>query len=247
MAYTQCTQLVPYSKEMISLAHQGRSFQTREVLQAIVSGEQQRLREEQMVWRLGGAIVGACLGLGDGFQAADVFLGMGFSGLAGLGHDVMSQEDRRFLQNCQSLWLVGDNSPMSLMQRLGSPLARVLLYIDGWQSPRILSHHRGSRGDVLIPLGIAGQLAKGFRQSKSMEVMQRHVSSENIKILQSQLYPDANSPLHLEGTQRISSAEAMAIDPNARAFLQDCEPILIQIEGEQGVAYKVPIPVHSDF
>lgn len=158
--YATSEQLVPYGKEMISWAHQGRSFQTQEVLQAIVNGEQQRLREEQMLWRLGGAIVGACLGLGDGFQAADVFLGMGMSALASQGHEALSHQDRKFLESCQSLWLLGDNSPTALMRRLGSPLARFLVYSEGWGSPIMFAHHRGLRGDVLVPLGWAGELAQ---------------------------------------------------------------------------------------
>ena len=244
---TSCTQLVPYSAEMISAAHEARSFQTREVLQAIVTGEQQRLREEQMVWRLGGAFIGACLGLGDGFQAADVFLGMGFSSLAGMGHDVMSQNDKRFLESCQSLWLLGDNSPTELMRRIGSPLARILFYCEGWQAPIVLSHHRGLRGDVLVPLQSAGEVAQGFLQPKSMEVMKRHFDSKDIQILRNQLYPDAGRSIHLQGIQRISSAEAHAVDPNANAFLPACEPVLIQINAQQGVAYQVPIPIHSDY
>ena len=54
---------VPFAKEMLQLAKSGYSFQTREILQRIVTAEQQRLREEQMVWRVGGArlaVIGGC-------------------------------------------------------------------------------------------------------------------------------------------------------------------------------------------
>ena len=78
---------VPFAKEMLQLAKSGYSFQTREVLQRIVTAEQQRLREEQMFWKVSGAILGACLGVGDGFQVADVFLSMGLSGLGSLSHE----------------------------------------------------------------------------------------------------------------------------------------------------------------
>jgi hypothetical protein len=65
---------VPYATEMIRFAQEARSFQMRELLQCIVTCEQQRIKEEQMLWRLGGALLGACFGLSDGFQASDVLL-----------------------------------------------------------------------------------------------------------------------------------------------------------------------------
>jgi hypothetical protein len=92
---------------MVLVAQQARSFQTRELLMHIVSGKQPRIRKEQMLWREDGVILSACLGLGDGLWATDVFLGMGLSSLGGLTHEVMSDEDRHFLERCQSLWTVG--------------------------------------------------------------------------------------------------------------------------------------------
>ena len=80
-----------------------------------------------------------------------------------------------------------------------------------------------------------------------MEVMKRHFDSKDIQILRNQLYPDAGRSIHLQGIQRISSAEAHAVDPNANVFLPACEPVLIQINAQQGVAYQVPIPIHSDY
>jgi adenylate kinase len=40
---------VPYADTMLQVARQGYSFQTREVLQRVVMGEQARIREEQML------------------------------------------------------------------------------------------------------------------------------------------------------------------------------------------------------
>ena len=40
---------VPYLREMLDIARNGYSFQTRTVLQRIVMGEQQRIKEEQML------------------------------------------------------------------------------------------------------------------------------------------------------------------------------------------------------
>jgi hypothetical protein len=238
---------VPYAEEMICAAQQGRSFQTRELLQRIVSGEQQRIREEQMLWRLGGALLGACLGLGDGFQAADIFLGMGMAGLAGLSHEVMSHEQRQFLESCHSLWTIGSNSPVELMARLGPARSRILLYGAGWDSPVILSHHQGARGDVLVPLGLAGHQARGFHASQSFEVMQRHFSSDELELLQQQFYPDAGAASQLRRLQPISASQARQLDPHSEVFLLNTEPVLLENADGQAVGYRVPIPVHSDF
>jgi hypothetical protein len=79
---------------MLQVARTSDSFQTREVLQRIVLAEQQRIKEEQMLWRVGGTILGMCFGLTDGFQLTDLFMGMAGSAIAGTAHEVMSHEDR---------------------------------------------------------------------------------------------------------------------------------------------------------
>ena len=238
---------VPWANELVLVAQQARSFQTRELLQHIVSGEQQRIREEQMLWRVGGAILGACLGLGDGFQAADVFLGMGLSSLGGLTHEVMSDEDRRFLERCQSLWTVGCNSPLELLHRLGPARARILLYSPEWSQPILCAHHQGHRGDTLVLLDSAGQLAAGFQQPQSLEVMQRHLNHEQLEALKHQLYPNAGVTIPLDAIQPISSQQALALDPCAQAFLPATQPVQIAVQGQPLVGYRVAIPAHSDF
>ena len=105
---------MPYAAEAIQLARTARSFQTRELLSRIVTAEQQRIKQEQMLWRVAGAFMGACFGLSDGFDPGDIFLGMGLTGLAGMGHEVMSHEQRQFLEQCRSLWTIGANSPTDL-------------------------------------------------------------------------------------------------------------------------------------
>jgi hypothetical protein len=238
---------VPYVQEALMLAHQGHSFQSREILQRIVTGEQQRLRQEQALWRLGGALVGGLLGMRDGFQVTDLFMCTSFSTLAGLGHDVCSDEDRRFLQNCQSLWLVGNQSPLELAQRLGPARSRLLLYASGWTAPVIYSHHQGPRGDHLVPLGWAGDLAVGLRLSGSREVLQRYVSDSDLKTLEQQLYPNADGAIRLRSLQRIRQEEAQTIDRHAASFLPSTEPVLLESDSGAAIAYQVPIPVHSDF
>jgi hypothetical protein len=247
MNSTSTQSLQAIVEPMIEVARQSHAFQTQILLQAIVTGEQQRIREEQMLWRLGGAILGACLGIGDGFQAQDVFAGLAFSSLAGLSHEVVSQQDRQFLEQCQSLWLVGSLSPLELAQRLGPARSRVLAFDTSWEAPIVFNLHQGYRGEHLIPLGVAGDLAPGFRQSQSMEVMRRHVSAENLSILQGQLYPCGDHTIPLKRMTKIQKEQALATDPHANLFLNKCEPILVESEDSQCIMYQVPIPVHSNF
>jgi hypothetical protein len=238
---------VPFAQETLQVARSGYSFQTREVLQRIITAEQQRLREEQMFWKVGGAILGACLGLGNGFQVTDVFLTMGLSGLGSLSYEVMSHEDRRFLESCHALWTVGSNSPFDLLQRLGPARARIVLFGANWQQPAVFSHHQGHRGDTLVALGIAGQLAAGFQLPQSHEVMQRHFSNADMDVLKLQLYPNASVAIPVASIQAINNQQAMALDPFALDLLPATQPVRIDIEGDYMVGYRVAIPAHSDF
>lgn len=238
---------VPYASEMIALARHGQAFRTRELLQRIVTGEQQRIRHEQMAWRLCGAVVGACLGLGDGFQANDVFLGMGMSALAGLSHECLSDDDRRFLENCQSLWAIGPHSPVELMARLGPARSRVLLYAEGWGSPLIFDHHQGARGDYLVPLETAQAVACGFQEPASLAVLQQHYSPGELSELQRQLYPNAAAAIAIQQIAPVTRADALQRDPHAAALLNGTEPVLISAQHQTLFGYRVPIPVHSDF
>ncbi len=240
-------EFVPNATELIQLAKEGYSFQTRHVLQTIVSGEQQRLREEQTMWRLGGAVLGACLGLSDGFQLTDAFVGLAFSGIASLSHEAMSHEDRIFLEQCQSLWLIGNNSPVELAQRLGSAKSRILMYEKDWSSPMIFNHHQGIRGDFLVPLGLAGDLAKGFSSLKSREVLERHINFSDIEILQNQFYPSTNETFGIKEIIEITNEEAKRFSPYANSFLRETEPVIISNRNNSAIAYRVPVPTHSDF
>lgn len=241
------TRAVPYAAELIAVARQGRSFRTRELLQRIVTGEQQRIREEQMLWRMGGALVGALLGMGDGFQPADVFLGMGMSSLAGLGHEVMSQEDRRFLESCHALWTIGQNSPVELMQRLGPARSRVLLFFPQWQNPLLFDHHQGARGDYLVPLEMVESVAHGFRDPQSRAVLLRHFSQEEMTELQQQLYPNGAAAIPIQQLTPITAAVARERDLHAEAFLPATQSVQILAQGAPAVGYRVPIPAHSDY
>lgn len=233
---------------MLHVAHHAYSFQTREVLQRIVMGEQQRIKEEQMLWRVGGTILGLCLGIGhNGFQLTDLFIGMSGGAIGSLAHETMSHEDRQFLERCQSLWLVGPNSPVELAQRLGPARSRILLHDPSWEAPMVFNHHQGHRGDHLVPLGHAGNLAAGFADYQSLAVLQRYFGAEDLQTLQAQLYPIAANTIPIDHIAAISKADALQTDHYAPAFLAQSRPVLIRNVHGTTVGYQVPIPAQSDF
>jgi len=238
---------VPYAQEMLHIARHGYSFQTREVLQRIVMGEQQRIKEEQMLWRVGGTILGLCFGIGDGLQMTDLFIGMAGGAIGSLAHETMSHEDRQFLDRCQALWLVGQNSPIELAQRLGPARSRILLHDPGWEAPVVFNHHHGHRGDHLVPLGNAGELAAGFADPKSLEVMQWHFGGEDLQTLRTQLYPIASHTVAVDRIMSISQVDALELDPHAASFLDQSRPVQIDTGDGATVGYQVPIPAQSDF
>ena len=238
---------VPYAQEMLHIARHGYSFQTREVLQRIVMGEQQRIKEEQMLWRVGGTLLGLCFGIGDGLQMTDLFIGMAGGAIGSLAHETMSHEDRQFLDRCQALWLVGQNSPIELAQRLGPARSRILLHDPGWEAPVVFNHHHGHRGDHLVPLGNAGELAAGFADPKSLEVMQWHFGGEDLQTLRTQLYPIASHTVAVDHIMSISQVDALELDPHAASFLDQSRPVQIDTGDGATVGYQVPIPAQSDF
>ena len=244
---TETNPRVPYAQEMLHLARHGYSFQTREVLQRIVMGEQQRIKEEQMLWRVGGTILGLCLGMGDGLQLTDLFIGMSGGAIASLAHETMSHEDRQFLESCQALWLVGNNSPIELAQRLGPARSRILLHDPAWETPVVFNHHQVHRGDHLVPLGNAGNLAVGFADPQSLEVLQRHFGGEDLQTLQGQLYPSAHHAVAVDRVTTISQVDALELDPHAPSFLAQSRPVRIDTSNGASVGYQVPIPAQSDF
>lgn len=238
---------VPRASLIIQIAKNGRAFQAKEVLQAIVEKEKRRIQDEQIAWRIGGAIVGGLLGMSDGFDFSDIFVGMTFSSLGGLGHQVASREQLEFLRKCNAAWMVTAGSPVELASRIGPARSRVILYGDGWDEPRIFNHHQGPRGDYLVPLGLASWCARGFLQQDSKQAMLEVYDPSNIEILSNQLYPDSDRAIRLDSVRKISNERAFELDQYAVSFVRHAEPVAIEIEGNVVVAYRVPIPVHSDF
>jgi hypothetical protein len=232
---------------LLHIASIGHSFQTREVLHQIIVGEQQRIKEEQMLWRVGGSLLGLCFGLSDGFQLTDLFIGMSGGAIGSLAYDTMSQEDRKFLEQCQSLWLMGCNSPMELQQRLGPARARIVIEDSTTGEIMICNHHQGHRGDYLVPLGAAGAVAAGFQNPESLAVLSRHLSPENIEILQSQFYPVGHASIQIDRPLPISREELRRICVPIKESCSDSRHVVIRNANGSTVAYHVPIPSHSDF
>lgn len=239
--------VVPNASEMLDIAKYSYSFQSREILQRVVLGEQQRLREEQALWRFGAAVIGTCFGLGDGFQLTDLFLGMASSTIAVTAHEVLSNEDRQFLERCQLLWLVGNHSPIELSQRLGQARSRILIYDPSWQTPIIFNHHQGIRGEHLVPLGNAGNYAPGFADQASIEVLNRYFGADDLNILKAQLYPQADNTISISSVLPLSPGDALSSDPFARSFLSNSQAVKIAVNNDSYIGYKVPIPAQSDF
>jgi hypothetical protein len=142
---------------------------------------------------------------------------------------------------------VGCDSPIELAQRLGPARSRILLHDPGWETPVVFNHHQGHRGDHLVPLGNAYNLAAGFADPKSREVLQRYFGAEDLQTLQTQLYPNAPHTVALERIMTISQADALELDPHAPSFLAHSRPVRIDTVHGATVGYQVPIPAQSDF
>jgi hypothetical protein len=171
---------------------------------------------------------------------------MGFSSLAGMGHEVMPHMQRRFPERCHSLWTIGTDSPAEMMVRLGPARSRILVYCDGWAAPVLLSHHQGARGDTVLELGLSEQLAAGFRHQQSLDALQRYFSGQELQLLQCQLYSDAGAEMQLQHIQPIGAEQARYLDPRAEALLANAEPMLIETRDGRDVGYRMLIPVHTD-
>ena len=111
----------------------------------------------------------------------------------------------------------------------------------------VFNHHQGHRGEHLVPLGNAGNLAAGFADPQSLEVLQRHFGEEDLQTLQAQLYPNASHALAVDRITTISKAEALEQDTQAASFLAQSKPVRIATSDGATVGYQVPIPAQSDF
>jgi hypothetical protein len=100
------------------------------VIQKVIHDYQVRKSQEQSLWRIGGAIAGLCLGLGDGFQLGDLFgsaIGATFSGAIG---NELQKMDEAQLKELNLEWI---NSPDSYIyhrkRHRGDAVRRLLMII----------------------------------------------------------------------------------------------------------------------
>jgi hypothetical protein len=224
-----------------------RSFQTQLVIQSIVVKEQKRIDDERIGWKIAGAALGLLLGAGDGLGLDDLFTAFTFSNMATLSHNKFSEKDIQFLKEINSYWMIADGSPIDILRRLGAPKNRVLIFVNDQALP--FTHHVAPRGEFLIPLAVACRACPGFVNHQSREVVERVFDSEDIEILESQLYPTLDGALQVDSSRRLRNEVAAQRDPALvkAAVASGYEPMDIEIGGEKILAFRTQVPLHSDF
>jgi hypothetical protein len=224
-----------------------RSFQTQEVIQAIVKAEQRRIQNERAGWKLAGAAIGLLLGSGDGFDFGDVFTAFTISNLGGMAHSKFSEEDMQFLEEVNSYWVVDGGSPYDIIRRIGPAKYRILVFTQA--EALAFTHHVGPRGEFLIPLCMAEDVCPGFTDAKSLEVLARTFDEDNIGILAQQFYPNLQGAVRLDAVRRLRDQEAVAQHPALATVAsgRGYQPIELEIGREKVFALRTDIPLHSDF
>lgn len=233
--------------EFLSMVKGAYAFQVRDVLERIVNTERERIETERGLWKLGAGIIALGFGVSlDGFDAGDLFAGWTFSNIGGAAHQFVSKEQVEFLKKLQSEWLVLDRSPMDLRRRLGEPQGRFIGISRENRLDMFNIHQSGSRGFHMVELDYAGNIAKGFKDPQSLEVLQRSYDEENIGIISSHLYPSTTTPLKLCRT--ITIEEAKKKDPYFNQLSKAGPPFrVVYSDDTEGVMYKIQIPHHSDY
>jgi len=230
------------------------SFQASEVLESIITNEKQKMEDEQGLWKVGGALLGLALGVGDGFDLMDVGSSFAFSNIANMAYNQVSKEQREFLRQIHSLWLVDQRSPLELRRRLGDPIGRFIGYdtdvgnSDPDENIFITNiHQNSSRGLNLQLLSPAQLAASGFENNLSVEKMREVFDSENYEILANQLYPIDGGTIPIKAMRIISKEEAEKKDPMYSYLHKSGEPYRLTFDEGEHIVYKINIPSHSDF
>jgi hypothetical protein len=100
------------------------------VIQKLIQDHQEKKKQETALWRLGGAIAGAFLGLQDGFQVMDIFTTAASSAVAGGISNAMQDLDTNQLKELGLEWV---NTPQSYIyhkkRHRGDAIRRILLVI----------------------------------------------------------------------------------------------------------------------
>jgi hypothetical protein len=98
------------------------------VIQRIIQDHQAKKAQENSLWRIGGGLLGLCLGLGDGFQVGDLIGAAVGSGLGGGISNELQRADEATLRALNLEWV---NSPDSYIyhrkRHRGEAVRRLLL------------------------------------------------------------------------------------------------------------------------
>jgi hypothetical protein len=224
-----------------------RSFELEQVIKLVVQSESKRMKDESNAWRVGFGLVGLMLGMGDGFQAADLFTGLAFSSVGATVHGEFSKEDREQLEKFQMGWVCDEFSPVMLDKRLGRATSRVIGFHEG--QPFMYSMRSGSRGQYAIPMSFAGTACPAFTEENSRAVMLNTFNVDGIEQLQRQFYPAGAGSRKVDGVRRIKWDQAYDLDPEISqiAHESDCEPILVDVRGDVSLVFRTEVPIHSDY
>jgi len=233
--------------DFIVVVRDSYAFQIRDILERIVNTERERIESERGLWKLGAGIAALALGISvDGFDTGDLFAGWTFSNIGGAAHQFASKKQLEFLKKLHSEWLVLDKSPMDLRRRLGEPQGRFIGISQFNRLDMFNIHQCSSRGYHLVELDLAGNIAKGFKNPQSLEVLQRSYDQEDIGTLSNQLYPSTIAPLKI--CHKITPNEARKKDPYFNQLSKAGAPFRIVYENNtEGIMYKIQIPQHSDY
>lgn len=233
--------------KIIEYALIANSFQASYVLERIVETEVERMNREKVGWKVAGAVAGIAFGASDGLQLTDLFTSFTFSSLGGVAHDFASKEQREFLRRVKSDWLISQKSALEIIHRLGQPRQRCIAYFPESGMLRIVNvHENPSRGLFLVPLGEAKDHAHGFKTDDSLTVLYKTFSDQEIGVLANQLYPI--ELIESISAKRISHATASASNPYHHLLTKYTEIKEFTLDGQmRAIAYKVPIPVGSEY
>lgn len=235
-------------QEIIKFASIAHTFQASYVLEKIVENEIERINKEKSAWKVAGAVAGLAMGLSDGFQFTDLFTSMAFSNIGGMAHEFASKEQVEFLKKVKSDWLISQKSFLEICHRLGMPRQRTVCYFADTGKVCIANiHENPSRGTFLVPMGAAKDHATGFKNDDSLSVLYNTFEEAEINILAYQLHP--TELVELDSQKRISQSKAATLNPyhNLLEQFDQVSHLTLKTESSPIIAYKVPIPVGSEY
>ena len=217
--------------------HYVSTFPVEEFINLWVEHKKSQMRDEQFLWRVGGAIVGGMLGLGDGFQIGDLLGSLAGGAIGSLAQESLSKDEKETLNKLQLSWVhVDKGSPIKLIRRHGRPVARYLIPTEIKDDYRIATSFQD---------GFAGCLAQGAAD--------RLVQSIASEIEESPYFSDQFSDI---------VKNTFCFDEKGTGLTLKSEEILGQISGPDNVihdvvgldtdygklvAFKSSIPSHSDY